>query len=1054
MTKSMQLPTTTSTNLTTKTTIPSNMDNTIHHNCTAASTASKKKKKHKKKSKSPINNLTMSAATATTTSKNVADFAAKTQADMVDAMMNHHVIRHGDHNDSHHGNNSSNSKSIGSSSKMKEEDNFWSSTNNTEERQKIWEFWLQLGEDERRSLVKVEKEAVLRKMKEQQKHSCNCSVCGKKRTAIEDELEVLYDAYYEELEQYANHQQQTRGSANPLHAGYLPSEAMYDPGYDDTDPLDEDDEDEDEDEDDEEDLDDDVDEVDSDEEEDEDDEEDDEEDEDDEDDEDDDFDDADDDDEIITRPPIATYAERSRFEEMTHIRHTPLSRASPNGDHFSFGNSLTVKGGILTVADDLLKNDGKKFLDMMERLAERRMQKEDITLDQSNNYFQEEEDDEDAFEDDEDDDTRTEEQRMEEGRRMFQIFAARMFEQRVLAAYREKVAQERQQRLLEELEEEERLREERETKKQLEREKKKDKKRQMKQQQEEERLAREAKKKAEEEAAKREKEKKLETERQKREQERLRKEEEKRHKEEERLKKEEEKKRRIKEEKERLAEKERKRKEKEERERSEKEKVQKAKVEKELKAEKEKAKREAKAAAAALAAASAASAAAAAAVSVKTEKTPSPPPGITHSSSAPISKLSDIDAATTAATAAAVAVTEDSDSRQQVLIEALVGSRPSESTPLNNSTTPLRPPPQLQQQPFMPSHLDILQGGGAASSLLSNPFPLDHMSPPNLSDSLHSPSMMGIFNNRVGSPLEQSTSSRQGRSITPIAPIGQPLNGRRVSTAPSAAVGSPLHDIQPTTSDSKRASIASPFDNEGGPRSFFSSFLFGEPNRGSPSVPMIPPPSEYDMRFAPQQIPGRSDSFSDRRFSSEIPAPNWASSWTASSVLSDNNIHGKLFGDALPDRTTITLERVKIAYQKLNEITQTRIFRGPSSQYHTLVQLHCMMNDLYCDFQVDIRELYEVLVSSPLSGFQCLNHAQHGMVVLYEPPMVGLLGNNSTSPQHQQQQQQQQTSPLLHSPPHLHHNANSLGISPFPPSTTNSSHPLQGSNSALFGSMS
>jgi hypothetical protein len=275
------------------------------------------------------------------------------------------------------------------------------------------------------------------------------------RTAIEDELEVLYDAYYEELEQYANHQQQTRNGGpssssaasgsvgvtasviNPLHAGYLPSEAMYDPGYDDTDPLDEDD---DEDEDD--DLDDDDDDEDlSDEDLDEDDEDDDEdisdEDEDDEDDEDDDdFDDADDDeddaDEIITRPPIATYAERSRFEEMTHIRHTPLSRASPNGDHFSFGNSLTVKGkikayfimthsfffnhfslffvflfcfagGILTVADDLLKNDGKKFLDMMERLAERRMQKEDISLEQSNNYFQEEEDDEDAFEDDEDD---------------------------------------------------------------------------------------------------------------------------------------------------------------------------------------------------------------------------------------------------------------------------------------------------------------------------------------------------------------------------------------------------------------------------------------------------------------------------------------------------------------------------------------------------------------------------------------------------------------------------------------------------------------------------
>jgi hypothetical protein len=139
--------------------IPTDMNN----HCTASS-ASKKKKKHKKKAK--------------TTSKS--DFAAKTQADMVDAMMNHHVIRHGDHLDAHHHHGISSSSKT-TKSKVKEEDSFWSSTNNTEERQKIREFWLQLGEDERRSLVKVEKEAVLRKMKEQQKHSCNCSVCGKKR---------------------------------------------------------------------------------------------------------------------------------------------------------------------------------------------------------------------------------------------------------------------------------------------------------------------------------------------------------------------------------------------------------------------------------------------------------------------------------------------------------------------------------------------------------------------------------------------------------------------------------------------------------------------------------------------------------------------------------------------------------------------------------------------------------------------------------------------------------------------------------------------------------
>lgn len=36
-----------------------------------------------------------------------------------------------------------------------------------------------------------------------------------------------------------------------------------------------------------------------------------------------------------------------------------------------------LTGGILTVADDLLKNDGQKFIDMMEQLAERRMQREE-----------------------------------------------------------------------------------------------------------------------------------------------------------------------------------------------------------------------------------------------------------------------------------------------------------------------------------------------------------------------------------------------------------------------------------------------------------------------------------------------------------------------------------------------------------------------------------------------------------------------------------------------------------------------------------------------------
>jgi len=36
------------------------------------------------------------------------------------------------------------------------------------------------------------------------------------RNAIEEELEVLYDAYYEELEQYANHQQQYQSSGGKI----------------------------------------------------------------------------------------------------------------------------------------------------------------------------------------------------------------------------------------------------------------------------------------------------------------------------------------------------------------------------------------------------------------------------------------------------------------------------------------------------------------------------------------------------------------------------------------------------------------------------------------------------------------------------------------------------------------------------------------------------------------------------------------------------------------------------------------------------------------------
>ncbi|KAF9114733.1 Stress response protein nst1 [Mortierella sp. AM989] len=431
----------------------------------------------------------------------------------------------GPHNHNHsHGNNASSSRAVVQSghrnghdrtSAVKhmhdshtQNDGFWHYSD-AEERQRIREFWFQLREEERRSLVRVEKEAVLKKMKEQQRHSCSCSLCGRKRTAIEEELELLYDAYYDELEQYANQQQPSDGHALTY--------SQHSAAFEDDDLSDEsrasDEEDDDEEDDDEDDE--------------------------------DDEEGYEDDEE-----------EEEDYEDEVNTRKTPFPYRS------SFPNTLQAKGNILTVAEDLLENDGKKFLEMMDRLADRKVQRDDELMDNRGVYEEYDEEEDGEFEDDgPEEDALTKEQRMEEGRRMFQAFAARMFEQRVLSAYREKVAQERQERLLAELEEESRQEQLREERREREKEKKRDKKRLQRQQKEEERAAKEAQRLAEEKRQLEERERKLEADRKRREEERRAKEEEKRLREEERLKKEEERKRKIKEDKAHEAEKERKRKE-------------------------------------------------------------------------------------------------------------------------------------------------------------------------------------------------------------------------------------------------------------------------------------------------------------------------------------------------------------------------------------------------------------------------------------------------------------------------------------------------------------
>ncbi|KAJ2855227.1 Stress response protein nst1 [Coemansia erecta] len=91
------------------------------------------------------------------------------------------------------------------------------------------------------------------------------------------------------------------------------------------------------------------------------------------------------------------------------------------------------------------------------------------------------------------------EREAEESRKVFQLFAARLFEQRVINVYREKVAREQQQNLIKELEDEERERQAKEKRRQKKRERDKERKRQHQLKREQERLEKEAALKAEQE---------------------------------------------------------------------------------------------------------------------------------------------------------------------------------------------------------------------------------------------------------------------------------------------------------------------------------------------------------------------------------------------------------------------------------------------------------------------------------------------------------------------------------------------------------------------------
>ncbi|WFD31532.1 Stress response protein nst1 [Malassezia sp. CBS 17886] len=357
-----------------------------------------------------------------------------------------------------------------------------------EERECIQDFWHALTRRERQRLVDAEHESVQQKLREFTRSACACVVCARKRGAIEGKLGELYRTYYDALESDTEQHADAAGGPGPFpgsialdsHGGVVGAnlilarqphgmrDARYAPLHpradvevdvEDDDVYDEDELDEDE------------------------------------------YDDEYDDDEPNDDELDAELdldSESLRHEPLSHGALVPRRRRTFDSDTehthgsdcYCINSSLTVKG-ILAVADDLSGNEVQKLILMMEQLAERPTLAGDACAAP------------DAPDDERDsaasDAELTPEEQREQGWRMFQIFAARILEHRVLQAYREKVAQERQLQLLRELEEEEFNEKAREAKRAKENQRKKDKKRQLRQQKEEER-ARSAERERQEEA--------------------------------------------------------------------------------------------------------------------------------------------------------------------------------------------------------------------------------------------------------------------------------------------------------------------------------------------------------------------------------------------------------------------------------------------------------------------------------------------------------------------------------------------------------------------------
>jgi hypothetical protein len=138
-----------------------------------------KRKKKKKKSSPPVGPSSANNNPGPTPPQNAQHAQQQQQQQHMDtcgsASHNHH-----NHSSKHHHSSRPASLFGPNSAFAQQKEDIWFSSD-AAEKERIREFWLELSEDDRRALVKLEKEAVLKKMKEQQRSNCSCNVCGRKK---------------------------------------------------------------------------------------------------------------------------------------------------------------------------------------------------------------------------------------------------------------------------------------------------------------------------------------------------------------------------------------------------------------------------------------------------------------------------------------------------------------------------------------------------------------------------------------------------------------------------------------------------------------------------------------------------------------------------------------------------------------------------------------------------------------------------------------------------------------------------------------------------------